>query len=115
MDGRFRQVRSVLKGDIHCRWIRGSCRLRVHPAAPWPASGWDIEPFGEPAINGREAGAGFARFAVRMPKVGKAGGGAQFPQFGALILRNLDRAVEALLDFGKRLSARAQQFAFDAV
>src|SRR5689334_14697457 len=57
-----------------------------------------VEAFGEPAVDRREETAGLAGPALLAPKPGEAGGGAQLPPLGALIVRDGQRS--AVTNFG---------------
>jgi len=45
-----------------------------------------VEPFGEPAVDGRKEFTSFRSPALFAPQPGKAHRGAQFPKFGSLLL-----------------------------
>jgi hypothetical protein len=50
-----------------------------------------VETFGEPTVDRREKITGFGALALITPEAGEAGRGAQFLEFGTLLLRHCKR------------------------
>src|SRR5215467_14354986 len=59
-----------------------------------------VEAFGEPVVDRRQQIAGLDAFALIAPEGSEASGGAEFPEFGTLLLRHCDRAVKTLFRSG---------------
>ena len=73
-----------------------------------------IEPLGEPAVDRREKVLGFFATVLVAAKPREARGGAQFPELGALLLRDTQSfAIELVGSLGVPLPQ--QQFAFEPV
>jgi hypothetical protein len=73
-----------------------------------------VEALGEPVVDRREEVVGFGTAALVAPEPGKAGGGAQFPELGPLLLGYAQGFVIEFLG-GLGMPLPQQQLAFEPV